>query len=111
MITRSIWLPCFKKTEYISSEQVKNSSSLKDLNQIQILRDDQPRDIGLIEQCIDIELKHDVNYKASMKISPSINDVIIKKSFWMIVINHDLYDNNIPLIFSTVIDKKYFVKK
>lgn len=112
MTSRSIWLPCFKKTERFCSSELKNSPLLNEyeLNQVEILKDNQTNNLGFIDQYTELQLKYDPNYLSCLKIEPCINDIVIKNSFWMIVVNHDLSENEIPLIFTTLIDKKSFVK-
>jgi len=111
MVSRSLWLPCFKKSELFYSNNLKNSNTLNDIHQIEILKESQIQEFESIEQYIDIEMKYDNNYKNGIQLKPTINDIVIENSFLFSIINLDvLSETNIPTIFTTVVDKNTFIK-
>lgn len=110
MTSRSLWLPCFKKTDLYYSNNLKNSNSLSDIHQLEIIKENQVQEFHSIEQTIEIQLKYDRSYMNSLKIIPSINDVVIENSFLLSIINLDvLSETAIPTIFTTVVDKNSFL--
>jgi len=109
--SRSIWVPSFRKSELFVSNDLKNTKSLSDLNKIEILKDSQVQDIESIEQYMEIELKYDKCYTNGLKLRPTINDIVINKSFLFSAINLDvLSEMNIPTIFTSIIEESSFIK-
>jgi hypothetical protein len=110
VISRSLWLPCFRKSDLYYSNDIKNSNTLSDIHQLEILKDNQVQEFHSIEQSIEIELKYDRSYTNCLKIAPNINDIVIENSFLLSIINLDvLSETNIPTIFTTVINKSCFL--
>lgn len=110
MNSRSLWLPCFRKSDFYFSNDLKNSNTLKDIHQLEILKENQVQEFKSIEQCLEIELKNDSCYSNSLKMSPTIDDFVIQNSFLLSIINLDvLSETNIPTVFTTVIDKSCFL--
>jgi len=110
MNSRSLWLPCFRKSDLHYSNDLKNSNTLSDIHQMEILKENQVQKFESVEQFIEVELKYDKSFSNSLKISPSINDILIENSFLLSIINLDvLSETNIPTIFTTVIDKNCFL--
>jgi len=111
MSSRSIWIPCFKKSELYHSNNIKNSITLNDMQQIEIKKESQIQHLDSIEQLIDVEMKYDNNYNNGIKLKPTINDIVIENSFLLSIINLDiLSETTIPTIFTTIINKNTFLK-
>ena len=59
-----------------------------------------------------IVMKYDTEYKSSCKFSPSKTDYVIKKDFFMAVVNYDmLTEFSIPSIYFYLSNKKHWIKK
>ena len=113
MSSRSLWLPSFSKSDLYFSDNLKNSHSLKDFfPNIQMTKNGLDKEFESIEQYLEIEMKHDKNDNNSgIKLLPTINDIVIHKSFLFSVINLDiLSETSIPTIFTTVINNTVFNK-
>jgi hypothetical protein len=111
LICKSIWIPCFKKLDGFKSFNLKNSNSLKDISQISINKNSIEKDIEFLEQNIEIEMKGDNDYKNGLKLLPNENDIVIKNSFLIAVINMDILSEfSIPTIFTTIVKKDSFIE-
>lgn len=112
MNSRRLWLPCFIKSDSFLSKDLKNSNTLSDIHQLEILKENQVQEFDSVEQFIEVELKCDRTFSNSLKISPTINDILIENSFLLSIINLDvLSETNIPTIFTTVVDKSCFLSE
>lgn len=110
MCSKSIWLPCFKKSDGIKSFDLKGSKSLEDISQIEITKNNIDKDIEYLEQNIQIEMKGDCEYQKGLKLLPNENDIIISNSFLISVINMDvLSEFSIPTVFTTLVKKDCFI--
>ena len=88
MYSKSIWLPCFKKSDGIKSYNIKESKILgEDIQDMEIKKNNVLKDFEYLEQNIQIEMKGYSDYKNGIKLSPNENDIIIKNSFLISVIN------------------------
>ena len=110
MFSKSIWVPCFKKTDGFKSFNLKESASLKDISQKEVKKNSMNKEIEYLEQNIAIEMKGDSEYMNGLKVLPNENDVVIKDSFMISIINMDILSETfIPTVFTTVIYKDSFM--